>query len=62
MTDEAGEATFDPSRQAELARVLDQLDARIPLDRTDVFARAARTLPPPPAVANILEENPEPDS
>jgi len=53
-------ATFDPRRQEELARVLSQLDARPPLDRADVFARAARTLPPPPAVAAILEDDTRP--
>jgi hypothetical protein len=54
---------FDPDRQAALARILELLDARPPLDRVDVFARAARTLPPPPAVARVLEgDPPDPDT
>jgi hypothetical protein len=57
VTGSESRATFDPHRQAELARVLAQLDARPPLDRADVFARAARVLPPPPAVARILESD-----
>ncbi|MGZ8762419.1 MAG: hypothetical protein ACXW2Y_03755 [Acidimicrobiia bacterium] len=61
MTESAGETIFDPQRQAELARALEQLDARPPLDRADVFAHAARTLPPPPAVARILEDGTEPE-
>jgi hypothetical protein len=55
MSGSESEATFDPVRQAELARVLAQLDARPPLDRSDVFARAERVLPPPAAVARVLE-------
>jgi len=47
--------TFDPERQAELARVLELLDARPRLDQAELFSRAARTLPPPPAVARVLE-------
>jgi hypothetical protein len=65
MTESAPQAIFDPERQAALARELARLDARPALDRTDLVARAARVLPPPPAVARILEatdagDDPEP--
>jgi hypothetical protein len=64
MTDgtEDLEPTFDHVRQAELARILGQLDARAPVDRAEVFARAARTLPPPPTVASVLATDAEPDT
>lgn len=55
MTESEPQAIFDPERQAALARELERLDARPPLDRADVVARAARILPPPPAFARILE-------
>ncbi len=55
MTESDAQEVFDPERQAALARELERLDARPTLDRADVVARAARILPPPPAVARILE-------
>jgi hypothetical protein len=54
------EAIFDARRQAELAQTLEQLDARPRTDRAEVFARAARTLAPPPGVARILGDHTDP--
>ncbi len=62
MTEPEGESlpdeapTFDSARQAELARILEQLDTRPPIDRAEVFARASRTLAPPPTVVTIFAE------
>lgn len=61
VTDASSEPSFDRRRQAELARALEHLDARDPVDQTEVFARAARTLAPPPAVARVLDADPDPD-
>ena len=48
--------TFDHARQAELAHILEQLDARPPIDRAEVFTRASRTLAPPPTVVTVFAE------
>ena len=62
MTDAGPEPTFDGLRQAELARILGQLDRRAPIDRADVFARAARTLPPPPTAVSVFAADADAES